>query len=249
MSTAALYDIHGNLPALEAVLEEIKVLNVDQIVVGGDVVVGPMSRECLDTLCQIQIPVHFIRGNCETAVLNEMDGNSSETLPDRVLEDIRWTAKQLLVEHQHILDSWPMTFELDIAGLGNVLFCHATPRNDDEIFTRMTPEEKLAPIFAEVDAAVVVCGHTHMQFDRHVGPTRVVNAGSVGMPFGKAGAHWLLLGPDIEFCLTTYDYEMVADRIRRTAYPNASHFAENSVLSPPLEKTMLRIFDKAELSA
>ena len=91
-----------------------------------------------------------------------------------------------------------------------MLFCHATPRNDNEIFTRLTPEEHLLPIFARLNADIVVLGHTHMQFDRMVGTVRVVNAGSVGMSFGEPGADWLLLGPDVQLRHTRYDLAKAA---------------------------------------
>ena len=90
-----------------------------------------------------------------------------------------------------MLASWPRTLRLDVDGLGGVLFCHGTPRSETEIFTRLTPEERLVPLFDGLQVSVAVCGHTHMQFDRQIGPTRVVNAGSVGMPFGTTGACWV----------------------------------------------------------
>ena len=184
MQVAALYDIHGNLPALEAVLQEVGQSDVDQIVVGGDVVVGPMSRECLNKLLEIQLPIHFIQGNCEASVLDQMTNKPLGPLPEHVLEDIRWTARQLLPAHQLVLARWPKTINLEIKGLGEVLFCHATPRSETENFTRLTPEDKLLPIFEMLNVSLVVCGHTHMQFDRNIGKIRVLNAGSVGMPFG-----------------------------------------------------------------
>jgi hypothetical protein len=144
---AALYDIHGNLPALEAVLEEVDQAGVDQIVIGGDVVLGPMSRECLDTLLEIRLPKHFIRGNCEVSVLAQMANRLEEKLPEKVLEDIRWTAGQLLPAHRELLAKWPKTTTLEIGRLGEVLFCHATPRSETENFTRLTPEDNLLPIF------------------------------------------------------------------------------------------------------
>ncbi len=115
---------------------------------------------------------------------------------------------------------WPSTCDLDIPELGHTLFCHATPRNDSEIFTRVTPEERLAVVFGDVNASVIVCGHTHMQFDRMVGQRRIINAGSVGMPFqSPSGAYWLLLGPDVQLRRTDYDFATAAEAIRATAYP------------------------------
>src|SRR5437660_71651 len=122
------------------------------------------------------------------------------------------------------------------------LFCHATPQNPNDVFTRLTPDDKLVSMIGEMDADVLVCGHTHMQFNRMIGGLRVVNAGSVGMPFGDPGAYWLLLGPDVEFHRTEYDLEMAATRIRQTHYPEAQQFAANHVLFPLSEQKMLAGF-------
>ena len=97
-----------------------------------------------------------------------------------------------------VLERWPRTLRLGIDSLGDVLFCHATPRSDSEILIRLTPEDRLLPVFEPAGVSLVICGHTHMQFDRRIGSTRVVNAGSVGMPFEAPGAYWLLLGPGVE---------------------------------------------------
>ena len=93
---------------------------------------------------------------------------------------------------------------------------------------------------------VVVCGHTHMQFDRQMGRTRVVNAGSVGEPYGEPGAHWLLLGPDIQLRQTPYDLALAAERIVATAYPGVHAFVQG-MLHPPSEGEMLELFTPWEL--
>jgi predicted phosphodiesterase len=247
MRLAALYDIHGNLPALEAVLADVRQARVDQIVVGGDVIPGPMPRETLACLLNLEIPAHFIFGNCEIAVLEQMAGREPARVPDQFRPIIRWTAEQLGPEYRQALASWPKTVHFATPDLGDILFCHATPRNEDEAFTRLTAEEKLMPIFEAAQANLVVCGHTHMQFDRGVGSTRVVNAGSVGMPFGNPGAYWLLLGSGVELRHTSYDLARAAERIRQTAYPGAEEFAAHSVLAPPSEDEMLRAFGSMEL--
>jgi len=130
---------------------------------------------------------------------------------------------------------------------GMALFCHGTPRDENEIFTRLTPEDRLAPIFEKLDADLVICGHTHMQFDRAIGGMRVINAGSVGMPFGAPGADWLLLGPNIELRHTDYDLEKAAQRIRATNYPDREEFASKFVLHPPEEEPMLKAFTAASM--
>jgi putative phosphoesterase len=247
MRIAALYDIHGNLPALMAVLAEVGREDVESIVVGGDVVPGPMPRETLARVLGLGIPTHFLAGNGDRVVLGQMRGQEPLEVPEAFREGIRWNARQLGEQEGKMLASWPETVQLELPGLGKVLFCHATPRNDREIFTRLTAEEKLAPVFAGVDADVVVCGHTHMQFDRKVGGLRVVNAGSVGMSFAGPGAHWLLLGAGIELRRTAYDLERAAASIRATEYPEAEQFAARNVLDPPTEEQTLKVFAVAEL--
>jgi predicted phosphodiesterase len=243
-----LNDIHGNLPALEAVLEEVAAARVDSIVVGGDVLPGPMPGETLARLLALDVPAQFIHGNGDRVVRAQMAGHEPTEVPEQFRDIIRWTAAQLTRVDQERLASWPLTVRVQIQGLGDVLFCHATPRNDVEIFTRLTPEQRLLPVFDGVDARVVVCGHTHMQFDRMVGSIRVVNAGSVGMPFQDPGAYWLLLGPDVQLRKTTYDLEKAAARIRQTAYPQAEDFAARNVLQPPTEAATLDAFKRAELT-
>jgi predicted phosphodiesterase len=242
MRVAALYDIHGNLPALEAVLRDVRAAGADQIVVGGDVLPGPMPRESLAQLLDLEIPVQFIMGNGDREVIAP-----TGAVPEPYRESMRWNAGQLSSRDTALLAGWPPTVRLSIDALGEVLFCHATPRNDTEIFTRATADGPLLRIFGGLDVAVAVCGHTHMQFDRAIGDVRVVNAGSVGMPFGSPGAYWLLLGPDVQLRHTSYDLTEAARRIRATAYPKADEFAARHVLEPPSEQETLDAFSHAEL--
>ena len=247
MKVAALYDIHGNLPALEAVLQDIRREGVDRIVVGGDVVPGPMPRETLALLLDLDIPIQFIQGNCEHEVLAQMAGIETGEVPAQFREILRWAGQQIPPEYERLMAEWPLTLRLDIGGIGETLFCHATPRNNTEVFTRLTPEDRLLPVFEGVDAALVVCGHTHMQFDRKIGEIRVVNSGSVGSPYGVPGAYWLLLGPDVQLRYTSYDLALAAERIRQTSYPNADECAENDILHPPSEAKWLEVITRMEL--
>jgi putative phosphoesterase len=202
VAVAALYDIHGNLAALEAVLLEVP--DDATIVVGGDVVAaGPQPAEVLDRLRGLGGRVRWLRGNVD----RELDPNEEGLAPPGMLDETR---ARLSDEQIAFLVGLPPTVRID-----RVLYCHATPHNDMDIFTEETPEERLIDVFVDVDADVVVCGHTHMQFDRTIGGTRVINAGSVGMPYeDEPGAYWLL---DLEHRRTAYEGAPISSATREEA--------------------------------
>ncbi len=223
------------------------------MVVGGDVIPGPMPHETLARLLALDIPVQFIHGNGELAVLAQIEAaepnevtywgtTGGAPLPEAFREIVRWTARQVHPDYDEVLRSWPKTLHLEIEELGDVLFCHGTPDSETDAFTRLTPDAALLPVFRDLNVSLVVCGHTHMQFDRKIGSVRVVNAGSVGAPFGLPGADWLLLGADVQLRHTAYDLTKAAARVRGTRYPQALEFAEQSILRPPSEEAMLEQF-------
>jgi predicted phosphodiesterase len=244
MRIAALYDIHGNLPALEAVLGDVRRAGVDRIVVGGDVLPGPMPQESLARLASLDIPTDFLRGNGDRETLQERPDRPSR-VPETARQQLRWCRAQLSDAQARAIEAWPLTLRYDVPGIGSMLCCHATPRNDEDVFTHRVPEPMLRPILDGV-ADLVVCGHTHMQFDVSVGRTRVVNAGSVGMPFEKPGAYWLLIDGDVELRRTEYDLDEAAAAVRRTTFPNAEEFASVYILNPP---DMLETFTQYALKA
>ena len=189
-SVAALYDIHGNLAALEAVLAEVP--DDATIVVGGDICAGgEQPSETLTRLRGLGDRVVWLRGNAD----RELHPGEEGLAPPEFLEQAR---SQLSEEEIEFLHELPPTQRL-----GDVLFCHASPRNDLDIFTERTPDERIAFLFDGLDVSTVVCGHTHTQYDRTVGGVRVVNAGSVGAPYEEEpGAYWLL---DLVHRRTPYD--------------------------------------------
>jgi putative phosphoesterase len=190
VAVAALYDIHGNLTALEAVLAEVP--EDATIVVGGDVVAGgEQPSETLARLRALGDRARWVRGNAD----RELFPGEGGLVPEPLVEQTRSRLSEGEIAFLHDL---PETQRID-----DVLYCHASPRNDVDIFTERTPEERLAPLFEGIDVSTVVCGHTHTQYERTVGGVRVVNAGSVGMPYEEEpGAYWLL---DLEPRRTPYD--------------------------------------------
>ena len=223
---AALFDVHGNLPALEAVLAEPDVQAADLVFCGGDTVAGPFPAECLDLLAGIHDRLVEIHGNGERMVVT------------REGEDAAWCADRLSDAQLQRIAELPSTAGVEIDGLGRALLCHGTPASDTEIVTLVTPDERLAAILEGVEADVVVAGHTHSQIDRVVGGIRWVNGGSVGMPYEhEPGARWALLGPDVELRRTEYDLEAAAELIRGSGMPDADMYADEYVLSlhPPDE--------------
>lgn len=209
MRVAALHDVHGNLPALEAVLAEIASLGVDRVVCGGDVVAGPFPRECLERL--VAADAAFLRGNAD---------RFSPRAPAGIWE---WVVEELEPARVAFLDELPIA-----VSLGGVLYCHGSPRDEDEILTKVSPDERIAAALDGVEEELVVGGHTHVQFLRHVGRWRFANAGSVGMPYeGRPGAFWALVdGLELEHRLTPYAVDAAAAAIRASEYPQRDDFCE-----------------------
>lgn len=177
---AALCDIHGNLAAREAVLADVP--EEATVVVGGDIVAG--GEQPLATLLRLQQlgeRVRWVRGNVDRELT---PGEAGYGIPE-ALDHARSQPSEQQIAWLHDL---PTSITID-----GVLYCHASPRNDLDIFTEQTPEEQIAFLFEDVDAEAVVCGHTHGQFERTIAGRRVLNAGSVGASTeDKPGAYWLL---------------------------------------------------------
>jgi len=225
MKIAALYDIHGNLPALEAVLLELH--RVDLVLVGGDVVWGPWPRETMEAL-QTLPNVAFITGNTDRDVCDRAEGRWKQ------VND--WCADRLSAKQLAFLRSRPATFAAD-----GILFCHGSPRRDTDKITVGTPDERIAGWCAGVAESTVVCGHTHAQFERHVRPWRIVNPGSVGNPTIRATAWWAVLdGGRVELQTTDYDTRATAAAWRATGFPRAD-FADELLEPYSLERLMERI--------
>lgn len=230
---AALYDLHGNVFALEAVLEEARTEDVDLVVFGGDLAWGPFPKQTVERALEPGLPAVYVRGNGDRETASPGDE------VDEWAEFTRWCSAQLDEAQRAFLGGQPETVTVEVEGLGPVLFCHGSPRSDEESLTVLTTDERLRAAVEGAGAPLVVCGHTHMQFDRDAGETRVVNAGSVGMPYeGTPGAFWCLLdGAGASLRRTEYDFAAAAAAIETSGCPNPDEVVEVLLAPPGREET------------
>jgi predicted phosphodiesterase len=240
----ALYDIHGNPDALDAVLADPRAANPDAVVVGGDVVPGASAGAALDRLEALNGAVHWLRGNGEREVAAAVDG-PPPAAGDNAAEMSAYTADALGPERARPLGDLPLTVTVD-----GVLFCHATPRSDEELVTRISPPERWSEVLTGVDAALIVAGHTHQQDDRVVGTARFVNAGSVGLPYeGDGDARWLWIDDGVpELRRTAYD-AAAAGRRMRDACAALGDSVNASLIEPVEAMVVTRMFEERAGSA
>jgi predicted phosphodiesterase len=242
MRILALYDIHGNPDALGAVLCDPQAEGADVVLVGGDAVPGARAREALDLLNGLAVPVQWVRGNGEREVVAAVAGlsGSGPDTEDLAGSTAAVTAAELGTARAHALGELPLTQSID-----GVLFCHASPRRDDEMLTRLSSPERWAEALAGIDAGLVVAGHTHQQDDRVVGGVRFVNAGSVGLSYeGDGDARWLWVENGVpELRRTAYDHVAAGRRMLDTGYPDVESI-EGSLIEPVEAIIVTRLFEQ-----
>ena len=247
---AALYDVHGNLPALEAVLADPAFARAEAVVVGGDVASGPMPAAVLDRLTTLDVPVRWVRGNADREVVDYFDrGDTDPSVHppgDAAARSDAFTAGRITRAHRDLLAG----FE-DVVRLEGALYCHGSPRSDDEIITAVTPLDRLEPMLDGVDETLVVCGHTHHQFELHAGSRRVVNAGSVGMPYqGAAAAYWLLVDDgEPQPRRTGYDVPAAVATMAASGFPDFEELIRESLVEPVTAEFVARHFENAATSS
>ncbi len=245
-SVAVLSDIHGVLPVLDAVLAEPEVADADLVVVTGDHASGPQPTAVLERLMALGDRVMLVRGNADRELVALARGQAIE-IPDEVT---RWAAAQLSAEHVELLASLPHPVTLEVKGLGPVVFCHGTPRDDDEVVLVDTSLDRWAEVFAELpgEIAAVVCGHTHMPFIRLVDRRLVINPGSIGMPYGRPGGHWALLRAGAATLhRTPIDVEATCARVvAESTYPDREEWADYFVRATASDAEALTTFADRE---
>lgn len=227
MRIAVLADVHGNLPALRAVLAQLDSEPAEAIVVAGDVCGGPLVRDTLELLNGRPEPVHWIAGNSERETVAVFDGSAiSDDAPGRAAA---WSSGQLDDRWRDTLASWPIALTLD-----GVRFCHGSPRRDDEILSRGTPHDALAAALAGVTEALVVGGHTHQQLIRQVRDDLVyANAGSVGLPYeGSGDAFWMLVVDGVVHLREcSYDQPAALAELQASGFPELKEHLAGSLVA------------------
>jgi predicted phosphodiesterase len=230
MRVAVLADIHGNVPALDAVLRDVDHAGVDVVVLNGDIADGPMPRETLDRLIELGERAVWVRGNTDRWLVDAFDGNLQlPGLPTNPSAGwFSWCARRINPAHRDLLAALPLSVTLDVDGLGPVTFCHATGRDDNEFILVDSPLGLYQQAFADLSTELVVLGHTHMPFDRLADRRRFVNAGSVGLGYGHSGASWAILGPDVVLRRTPYDADKAAAILTASSgLPGIANMAAN----------------------
>lgn len=241
-NVVVLSDVHGVLPALDAVLAEPDVAAADRIVVTGDIAAGPQPVQVLDRLVALGRRVIWVRGNADRELVALARGGVT-AIPDPIAP---WAAAQLRADQVALLAELPHPVRLPVDGFGPVLFCHGTPRDDEEVVLVDTRIDQWTDVLTDVDPAIstIVCGHTHMPFVRLVDRRQIINPGSVGMPYGRSGAHWALLADGVvQLRRTRFDVAAACAAIAADCgYPDVDEWVDFFVRSPASDVEALTTF-------
>jgi putative phosphoesterase len=216
---AVIYDVHGNLPALDAVLAEVRADGIDRVVFGGDLALfGAHPAECAKRLRDLGDRLVAVRGNCDRYLLEESDAPADE------VDVLRWTQAALGSELTQWLGELPATAALPDE---DALVVHASPRSDEDVIMPDTDEGAVGEMLAGTTAATVLCGHVHIQYRRRVGPRELVNPGSVGLPLdGDQRSAWAVIEDGrVSFRRTAYDVDSVIEELERIGHPSAEQTA------------------------
>ena len=225
MRIAIFSDVHANLPALEAVLEDIDGANVDARYALGDLVgYAPWPNEVLERLQAEGFPIvmgnyddgtGFDRDECGCAYVKERDRAEGDA-------GFAWTKAQVTGAKKAWLRTLHPQVRFEADGK-RYLLVHGSPRRINQYLYEDKPDETFARIGAGADADVIVCGHTHKAYDKTVERWRFINVGSAGKPKdGDPRGCWALLDTatgGVEFRRTPYDVERAAQAIEATELP------------------------------
>ncbi|MBI3734845.1 MAG: metallophosphoesterase family protein [Chloroflexi bacterium] len=191
---AILSDIHGNLPALEAVMQDMAPFRADHVVVAGDVINwGPFSAQVLERVTREGWAV--IRGNNEFYLLDYDTPRAPAAWRDLAYFPVLpWLSRQLKGHWQNVVAAWPDSLSLRFPDAPPVRVAHGSPRSPWEPIFPIAPVADVEVMLAGVEETTVIAAHTHLAMDLVAGRWRVLNPGTVGVPIdGTFGARYLLL--------------------------------------------------------
>jgi len=233
---AVLSDVHGNLPALEAVLADIR----EQGTPDGYWVLGDLAAFCpwpAETLARLRErpDVSFLQGNTDRYLvtgrrpaMNVRSAGDWARAPAWLAgrdANFRWTVERLAYADFEFLRGLPPTLEMEVPSYGRVVAVHAAPGDDEAVILPDASEDELLPRLGSVGARLLLYGHTHCPVDRVVGGVRLVNDGSVGLPLdGDPRPAYALLdfdggGCDVTIRRVSYDLEVVVAELERVGHP------------------------------
>jgi len=205
-----------------------------------------MPVQTIECLRGLGDAVRFVLGNSDREMVEAFDAGAQAPPGDELLDRwTHWAAQRLERSHRDFLASFAPKVAVEIDGLGPTLFCHGSPRSDSEIITALSGEDRLAPMLGGIEERTIVCGHTHRQFDRRVLGKRLINAGSVGIPYeGVPGAFWCLLGPDAQQRRTEYDIGVALRTMSESGLPELDEMFKESLLEPMDPAEVAAIFER-----
>jgi putative phosphoesterase len=215
-------DIHGNVPALEAVLAELEREGLDRIVCLGDVAVGPEPRASLERVRELGCPV--VLGNWDAAYLGEAPRPVAAAAGDttKIVNEIHaWWGEQLSADDRAYLSGFEPQLELAIDGVQALCF-HGSPRSYDDWIFSTTPDDELRPMFDDDRPQLLLGGHTHVQLVRRWGSSLIVNPGSVGLPFLSWWPERVRVAPWAEYGIVDADDGRLHVDLRRTTFDVAA---------------------------
>ena len=219
MTIALIADIHGNLAALEAMLDTLRTEPPDEIVCLGDVAAtGPQPHEVLRRLQELGCPM--VMGNADAELLG-LSPPSPVTDEDarRIMDISRWCADQLDNADRAFLASFQPTVEITLGEERRLLCCHGSPRSYDDIINATTPDDELDGMIAGHDATIIAGGHTHVRMLRAYRGREIVNPGSVGLAYQFFPDGSVRVPPWAEFALLTQsDTGAMSVDFRRVSY-------------------------------
>jgi putative phosphoesterase len=228
--TALIADIHGNLVALRAVLDDAARRGADRIVCLGDVAAtGPQPAETIEAVEQLGCAV--VMGNTDEWLITPADEAIEDDDTRRIVEIDLWAHQQLQPRHLAALRGYRPVIELD-----GLLCYHGSPRANTEVLLPGTPDAELAEMLGGHTALVMAGGHTHMAMLRRHHGSIVINPGSVGMPFEHAGAGFrnppwaeyaIVSGPQVEFLRVPVNVAEVTGAALSSGMPNAGWWVKD----------------------